>query len=268
MLFYFIFMTTIFYFNSNFVIGLTNQDLSELFFVDRDGPQYDASGYGDGDMSRNGESLMMTLIKPGDLVFDVGAHLGEWSLTALSLQPAISIYCFEPIPKLLSILEKNLQDKPVIISELALSNAKGKATFYHYVNFPGMSTLNRRPEVEKTLNLIPEIIEVSLERLDTFCELRQISTINFLKIDTEGNEFNVLLGAEGLLKKQAIEIIQFEYGGCYLDSNITLRQVYFYLNSFGYSIFRIVPEGLIEITNWRDNLENFNYSNYLAIRKE
>ena len=87
-----------------------------------------------------------------------------------------------------------------------------------------------------------------------------------MKIDTEGNELYVLLGAEKLLQKQAIDIIQFEYGGCYLDSKTTLHQVYRYLRSKGYTIYRIASDGLIEIPIWHKKLENFAYSNYLAVK--
>ena len=101
--------------------------------------------------------------------------------------------------------------------------------------------------------------------LDSFCKKNQILHIDFLKIDTEGSELGVLLGAHNLLTNKQIEIIQFEYGGTYPDAGITLKEVYNLLEKNGYRVFRIIPNGLIQISRWRDALENARYSNYLAI---
>ena len=127
--------------------------------------------------------------------------------------------------------------------------------------------MHRRYAVEKAHGMAPLLLTVQLETLDHFTSEHQIHQINFLKIDTEGNEMNVLLGAKDLLEKQAIDIIQFEYGGTYLDSKTTLHQVYSYLQSHGYTIYRIASFGLIEIPTWRQALENYAYSNYLAVKK-
>ncbi|WP_068471345.1 FkbM family methyltransferase [Candidatus Protochlamydia phocaeensis] len=231
-----------------------------------DGRYMDILGYNNGDMQTNGEANILKVIRPGDMVFDVGAHIGEWSLHVLRRQPLVSIHGFEPLPMLFDTLKAALQPYQAEISPLALSYTKGEASFVYYPSLPGLSTLHQRPEVEKMLGLDPVFLTVQTERLDTYCIERNISRIHFLKIDTEGNEWLVLAGADGLIRKQAIDMIQFEYGGCYLDSKATLKQIYEYLTLCGYSIYRIIPEGLIYIDQWRPELENYVYSNYFAIR--
>ena len=47
-----------------------------------------------------------------------------------------------------------------------------------------------------------------------------------MKIDVEGAELDVLLGAKELLNKGHIDYLQFEYGGTFVDANVTLRQVF------------------------------------------
>ncbi len=231
-----------------------------------DGSDLDSFGYGNCNMMNNGELLMMKLIQSGDFVFDIGGNIGGWSLNVLSLQPSALVYSFEPEPSLFSILESNLRGFQVKLYNIGLSSEVGTSTFYFYPKYPGLSTLHRRPEVENTLNMSPEIFDVTLDRLDLFCDRESISHINFMKIDTEGNELNVLLGAKKLLKNQMIDFIQFEYGGCYLDSKSTLEEVFVYLTSFGYTLHRITPFGLIKIDQWRKELESFEYCNYLAVR--
>ena len=235
----------------------------------QDGPLLDAKGYNNINMMNNGErAVLAKAIRFDDIVFDVGAHIGEWSLVLLNIQPQVSIYCFEPVPGLNNKLKNNLNQRPASINMLALSDVQGEATFVYYPNHPALSTLHRRPRVEQRLKMDPVFLNVALERLDNFCDQHQIAHINFLKIDTEGNELNVLRGAERLLLNREIDLIQFEYGGCYLDSNTTLKQVYELMTKYGYSIYRIHATGLIKISQWRQALENFQYSNYLAVKEE
>lgn len=247
------------------VLGNTASRLALVSIV-QDEPLYDQIGYDNCDMQTNGEKMILSIIRDGDIVFDVGAHIGEWSLRALESQPNITIYGFEPIPALFDVLNINLASRPAHLNMLALSDKKGETSFIYYPELPGMSTLHQRHEIETELGLNPIVLNVRTERLDAFCTQHQISHIDFVKIDTEGNEWFVLQGAQKLLKKQAISLIQFEYGGCYLDSKTTLKQIYDYLTGYKYSIYRIAPFGLIKISSWRPELENFFYCNYLAVK--
>jgi hypothetical protein len=88
-----------------------------------------------------------------------------------------------------------------------------------------------------------------------------ITQIDFLKIDTEGHELDVLQGSEKMLSEGRIKCIQFEYGGTYLDANITLEQVFNLLKKYNYKISKL---GNSEIENFTSNLENYTYSNFLA----
>lgn len=100
--------------------------------------------------------------------------------------------------------------------------------------------------------------------MDEFFQLNSIGRIDFMKIDTEGAEFSVLKGAKKLLEAHNIDTIQFEYGGCCIDAGTTLRALYDFLKERGYEIYLIYPDGLLHISEWIDELENFKYSNYIA----
>lgn len=237
------------------------------FSIYPDSPCMDSRGYGDCNMETNGESAIAKIGRPGDVVFDVGAHTGEWSLQVITNQPLVKLYGFEPLVIMHDLYKAKLKNYCIELSPLALSNEKSTKEFTYYAKHPQLSTLHQRFDIEKAFDMAPTHITVQTERLDAFCQQRNITSIDFLKIDTEGNELNVLKGADYLLKMQAISIIQFEYGGCYLDSKSTLQEIYKYLTNYGYSIYRIIPEGLIHIKQWRPELENFAYSNYLAVKK-
>ena len=69
----------------------------------------------------------------------------------------------------------------------------------------------------------------------------------------------------GLLDNLQIDILQFEYGGTYIDAGITLKEVIKFLSRKGYRSFKIIPDGLINITEWKDEFENYQYANYCAV---
>ncbi len=234
-----------------------------------DSASFDNIGYDNCNMKTNGECRVATyFINQGNNVFDVGANVGEWSKHVMSISSNLNIYAFEPIPGVFNQLKKNLPFEHISCFNLALSDKASKKTFVYYKKNNTTSRLSgffRRPIVEEKLSVAPTSIQVDTEPLDSFVSTKNIASIDFLKIDTEGAELSILQGARNLLKNNQIKIIQFEYGGTYLDANTTLQEVYSLLSSYGYSIFRIIPNGIIHIRQWRDKLENYRYSNYLAI---
>ncbi len=234
-------------------------------------PDLEQIGFDDSNSENNGEAALLPyLIRPGDVVFDVGANQGEWSRKILSVQPNVTLYAFEPVEPTFNMLTENLSDTKANIYNIALSKRSGKKTFYHYnqsSQSARMSTFYRRNSVEENLNIQPVSVRINTKSLSSFCKAHAVDKINFLKIDTEGAELDVLKGAETLLKNNKIEAIQFEYGGTYTDAGITLKEICALLTEYGYVIFRILPDGLAYISKWHESLENYRYSNYLAVSK-
>jgi len=216
----------------------------------------------------NGESLIVhSIIQPGDLVFDVGANVGDWSQEVLSTNKAASIYAFEPIPTIFNKYQKNIKHTNVNVYNLAISNKFSElVSFYYYSVYEGvLSSLYQRELAEPKIGMTPKLIKVNTETIDHFCQNNGIEKIDFLKIDTEGCEYDVLDGARDLLSKQKIAAIQFEYGLTYKDSRKTLQQVFSILVPYNYVIFKICPDGIIHIAHWTNSLEDFYQSNFLAI---
>lgn len=221
-------------------------------------------GYGNWDILTDGENLMIqTFINQNDMVIDAGAHFGDWSECVLNhTKNCCSLHSFEPIPKFYDSLNQKF-GKSSKCNNLALGRADNQILMhYYFVESEGCSSLFER----KVLNDIPvKKIIVNVTSLDKYCKGNNIKKINYLKIDVEGAELDLILGANELISNKSINFIQFEYGGTYPDANITLKQIYDYLSSKEYSIFRITSEGLIYIPQWRDVLENYDLCNYLAV---
>ena len=75
-------------------------------------------------------------------------------------------------------------------------------------------------------------IMLKVKTASSYIEEHNIENIDFLKIDTEGFELNVLHGFKDHIKK--VKIIQFEYGGTFLDSKVKLLDVVNYLKQFNF----------------------------------
>lgn len=71
-----------------------------------------------------------------------------------------------------------------------------------------------------------------------------------------------------MLRRNAIDVIQFEYGGCNLDSRVYLADIWDFFSERGYSIAKLAPNELRRIHAYDQSLETFRYSNYVAYRPD
>ena len=228
---------------------------------------YESVGYNDCNMKSNGEvATIKHLVQDSDIIFDIGANKGEWLRSVLNHKKIAKIYAFEPIPQEFKQLKKEFKNYPVAVYNYAISSTNGAMSMYFFSKDSALSSLYYRPILCDILNQKPEKVCIKAKRLDGFCSRHNIRHINFIKIDTEGAELEVLRSCEKLINAHAIDYIQFEYGGCYLDSNTSLFDVYSFLIDRGYYVYRILPDRLLHIWQWSASLENFQYSNYLASR--
>jgi FkbM family methyltransferase len=228
---------------------------------------------GNDDPTSNGEyfflrSLAAVQRSSESVVFDCGANIGDWSLFACSCFRTGCIYSFEPAEFTYRELVARLEEVGTSAKVIPIKHALGKVTavseFYYCAELPGMSTLHTRQLPKKTL-LAPVVEQVSVLTGDEFCKSRGITTVDFIKIDTEGNDLNVILGFQGMLKAGQIKCIQFEYGGAWLDARCFLLDAYVMLKEYGYTVAKLLPNGIEVLTEFDCDEESFGYSNYVAI---
>ncbi|MEG3841898.1 FkbM family methyltransferase [Microcoleus sp. herbarium14] len=221
----------------------------------------------------SGELLCIErFIASGQVVFDVGANVGSWSEEVFNQFPDTEIHLFEPVPKIYKSLLQNLADgigdSQIIPNNYAAGKQEESKQFAYYQDSPEWSTFHRRLQAEKEYGIKePQIINVLTTTIDNYCRRQEINRINFLKIDVEGGELNVLEGANNLLCQGKIDYIQFEYGGTYIDSKTTLQQVFEYFQNLRYAIFKILPDGLEYLPTFQPDYENYQWSIFLAVNE-
>jgi len=138
------------------------------------------------------------------------------------------------------------EDDRVKLLKIALSDNDGTEFMFYPSNRHVLSSFYIREDFNgEVLNSQ----EVETKKLDTLFIESQINKINYLKIDTEGAEYKVLLGAKDSLEKKKIDFIQFEYG--LTDEDIpSVELIESYLIDFGYK--EILVSGREKLWTWID----------------
>ncbi len=197
------------------------------------------------------------------VIFDIGANMGEYSEMLIKhcdkLNINYQLHLFEPQKECVEILLSKFNANPnVIINNLAVSSENGYIDFYMETKGASSSSIYKREVFVQS-----EKVQVSCIKLDDYIIKNNINKINFIKIDLEGHELEVLRSLQNSFDK--IENIQFEYGGTYLDSKCTLKDAYVLLRD-SYHIGKINSNG-VNFTPYTKALEDYEYSNYIAEKK-
>jgi hypothetical protein len=126
---------------------------------------------------------------------------------------------------------------------MALSDSSAILELYVYPeNHSEWNTLADRPLASYGIDIKPIKRErVRSSTIDIFCQKRNITHIDLLKIDVEGAEYQVMLGARHMLEQKRIGCCVFEFGATTFDMGNTPSMIESYLAQVGYRIRNIVP---------------------------
>jgi FkbM family methyltransferase len=150
-------------------------------------------------------AALATALARDSVAVDVGSHAGSVLRDILQIAPDGHHVAFEPLPRLVAALRSSFPDTDV--RELALSDTTGTASFVHVVDDPAYSGLKER-EYPAGVGDVREEVSVKLARLDD--EIGDLEP-DFIKIDVEGAELQVLRGAVDTLTR-CRPVVWFEHG--------------------------------------------------------
>lgn len=194
------------------------------------------------------------LIKSDDVIIDIGANIGSHSLYFSSLAPRGIVYSIEPSRITFEYLLKNIKYKENIIPlSLAISNTNEILNFYECDNdvMSGLKDTNRSNV--SYINKIPAV------QMDNLCSVLNIQKLDFVKIDVEGLETEVIQGFTQVLKKYKPVIFCEIYSGenSNPDSNKTIDLI----TSLGYKAHILVEDKLVPFTKHDDRYHNYFFIN-------
>jgi FkbM family methyltransferase len=165
-------------------------------------------------------------IKEGDIVFDVGAQIGVFSVCAAS-QKAGRVYSFEPMPENFSLLEKNICINNLHNIEAvpaALAKDEGQKDFFLSENTGGHSLCGSDKQKK---------ITVESRNLAAFIAEKKIEKIDYFKIDCEGGEYEIFFSAPDEVFAK-IKKIAMEYHN--LDEARNVEKIKTFLESKGFKV--------------------------------
>lgn len=183
-------------------------------------------------------------------VFDVGAYHGNFINEVLKLNKNLAVHAFEPFGESFQIIqERFIRQAKVVLNHVAVSDVAGEAVL-HVNAFKETNSLLPSASVNQEIDKLTQYESgetVAIISLDEYCRNNGIAHIDLVKIDTQGNSFQVLKGMDALLANQRIKYLYVEaefveiYKGEKLFSEIEIL-----MRQYGYSIV---------------NLYNLNYIN-------
>ena len=237
-------------------------------------------------ISKNGELNLIKFLAQSDLFFlskqsftkqkkdyffDVGANVGDYSkflhyyFINKSAATDREIFAFEPSLDNMKKIKKHKLNNINLIN-CAVSNKNSKMPFFKNKNrlssgtdsLFDMNTIGYESKYKKKY--------VKTITLDDFCLKNKINMIKFLKIDIEGAEFSCLQGSRGLLKKSAIDIIQFEFGHAARANRVYLLDIIRLLKKYNYYTYALKPRKLEKII-YTPFVENrYNMANFVSFQ--
>lgn len=198
------------------------------------------------------------------VVLDVGANIGSYSSAIKMFAPQAFIYAFEPSSAARKKLEDRfIGDSSVVIVPLALGNVISKDILWSDKLGSGLASLTKRRLAHFGTDFNhSEIVNVST--LDSWAESTNVAP-NLIKIDVEGHELDVLEG--GLETLTHTQVVQFEFGGCNIDTRTFFQNFWYFLTEAGFTFYRISDDGPIHIPQYSEQDECFRTTNYLVVRE-
>ncbi len=226
-----------------------------------------------GDFKQSGELFVAKFIQnrlskeSQIIIFDVGANIGNYSKSLSNLfNSKAKIFSFEPSQKTFELfLETTRNCGNIIPNNFGFSDNEYNQILFTNSEGSGLASVYQR-KLDHFGITMDKTEEIKLTTIDSFCDENKIERIHFLKLDIEGHELNALKGSKKMINGKKIDFIQFEFGGCNIDSR-TYFQDFYNLLKENYDIYRILEDGIYELATYKETYEIFITVNYLAIRK-
>ena len=201
--------------------------------------------------------MFVSWLKPGTVFFDIGANVGFHSLVANTVITQGKIYAFEPMPAVREIFEKHLSlNKKLIIKNnikllpIAISDTEKEIAFSNDINHrDGNTYITESYVFSGTANKI----KIQCQSIDGLIK-QGYEKPDIIKIDVEGAEYDVLLGAKNALLQYQPHILLATHD-CHLPG-VQQKCVQF-LEELGY---RLTHTG-----RYHKNLDGID--DYIAIHK-
>ncbi len=224
-------------------------------------------GYGSATLEQEVKAVLSLLSRTPELAIDVGGNVGGYSKVLRSKVPNLEIHIFEPSSVNIAKLHAVFSGDPKIhVNPLGLSDSDADAVLYSDTPGGGLGSLTHRrlEHFGIEMNATEAVHTIRFE--DYWKSTLASRNIDLAKLDIEGFELAALQGFGEAIRKT--RVVQFEFGGCNLDTRTNFQDFYYFFTGLSFKIYRITPLGLNEISRYHELDEIYLTTNFLAINTQ
>ena len=197
---------------------------------------------------------LQNMLPKNPVIIEAGAYHGKDTKRLSSNWPHGTIYAFEPVPEIFKRLQNNTKKLTNIVCvPLALSNTTGQATFYvsekpTRKDQPFQAGSLKKPQERLHWSDVtyPKTITVQTTTLDDWATQNDITKIDFLWLDAQGNAYEILQGAQKLLPTVTAIWVEVEFIQAY-EKQTQYEQLKAYLETQG---FQAIAKDFENQTDW------------------
>jgi FkbM family methyltransferase len=230
------------------VMGRKIVGKSDCATVRRGGTQWDLdlnegidfSIYLLGAFERSTVRTLRKLVKPGDIVFDIGANIGAHTLgLAQSVGPTGRVFAFEPTDFAFAKLKRNLVLNPNLLARtdarqiLLAAQVNAPRQTEIYASWPLKTDASVHP---KHRGRLVTTLHASVDTLDRLVECEGIERLNLIKIDVDGFEYPVLKGGLRTIAKFRPLLVMEMSPYVHAEQNQSFEALVALLRDCGYSL--------------------------------
>ena len=190
------------------------------------------------------EERYLSKVAPGfssGVILDVGANEGFYGAFVRRIAPQCRIFAFEPHPSTYARLAQRSAPLSIAAINLALSDVAGTVDLFDFAADDGSSMASLSEAAVGFYDEAATRHSISAVTLDAWHAENEIAEVALLKIDTEGFDYRVLLGAAKAIAAKKFKIIQFEFIPANIVTRGTMRDIFSAL--LGYDVYRICLNG-------------------------
>jgi FkbM family methyltransferase len=213
------------------------------------------------------EKCMRNILRTGNVFIDIGANVGYFSIICAGLVgPVGQVHSFDPHKKVIQLLvesAKRNQYNNIYVNQVALSSREETLNFVYLRNSAFSWTLPiYAMEKSPYLSQVCEEL-VSAIPLDQYVQSMANQDIALIKIDVEGAEYKVLMGARETLLKHSPSILIEAQDWSLSRYGHTIDDIFNFLNPLHYRAFDLTGMPIKDAEDARRRLEDFRVQNLL-----
>ena len=212
------------------------------------------------------KSVFLNLVRNGDIVFDIGANRGYYTILFSHLVGKTGkVHAFEPVPPTFKRLSDTVSREQIFnnieLNNTAVGDTNAEITIYMPSNDDGQASIETHTVGSWRSAETITSYQCNMIKLDDYADSNVVKRLDFIKCDVEGAELLVLKGGIQLISNY-LPIVYLEVFADWTNSfGYTPQDIVNFLKSLGYSEFYLVDEKIKKIPESINEIDGNNLSN-------